>query len=320
MVNIRSQMVKGSEWVAVHNFKFTDLKKSKFAPPVEMNEEMTNWQERYNIKNRPAINPVMVDVPAGTAIKILDKSTTYADDHLMGVFVPVSINDNNYLITLSELSPNISLSKGVEQSVFVLFSPSKNQYVKSRGYDWKIEWADTLGKAMKKKRSQDAKQFLLEISGYYKDIDTSSMYYVFEPGKQAVEYPADLMVIELDKITKEKKSEYLAQSYIDASMRLKPLTQRYGSSVRSLYKDIEKTGGFECMLLFKGDVYELKEVRDAFKALKYERGTYKMKQDATSVAIALADVGVGMELMFTLSNNLTPQLVDTETLLEITKK
>lgn len=327
----RQLMVKGSEWIAKEDFSIIDLNKSVYGNDAEISDKM-GWQAAGATKNRQLISEVRMYFKKGTTFKVLDKASTYffsksSNDYFTGVFIPMSVDGIEMSLQLADISPYLEITKQIKQYVYVLYSPSKGQYVEKRdhvydtafNYTPTLQWNEKLTKAMKKKRPQDAKMLLLELSGYFDGIDTSNIYYVFEPGSIATEIPEDLVVQEIDKATKEVVSSYLAKDYIEYSHRLKPLTQLYGSPVRSIFKDIEGNDDFACVLVYKGMEAHLKELKNRFKKIGLDRGTYKMKSDTQTVAIALQDESDGLMIMLQLSNDVSfkPILLNTKTLKEI---
>lgn len=327
----RQLMVKGSEWVAKEDFSIIDLNKSVYGNDAKMSDKI-GWQASAATKNRQLISKVTMDFKKGTTFKVLDKATNYffskaSNDYFTGVFIPMAVNDTELLLQFSEISPHLEITKQIKQSIYVLYSPSKGQYIEKRdhvydtayNYTPTLLWNEKLTKAMKKKRPQDAKMLLLELSGYFDGIDTSSIYYVFEPGSTPTELPEDLIVQEIDKATKEVVSSYLAKDYIEHSFRLKPLTQLYGSPVRSIFKDIEGGDKFACVLVYKGNEADVAHLKKRFKNVGIERGTYKMKSDSQTFAVALQDDSDGLMLMLQLSDDVTfkPKLINTTTLKEI---
>lgn len=73
------------------------------------------------------------------------------------------------------------------------------------------------------------------------------------------------------------------------------------------------------MLVYKGMEAHLKELKNRFKKIGLDRGTYKMKSDTQTVAIALQDESDGLMIMLQLSNDVSfkPILLNTKTLKEI---
>lgn len=327
----RQLMVKGSEWVAKEDFSIIDLNKSVYGKDAEMSDKI-GWQASGATKHRLLISKVTMEFKKGTTFTVLDKATNYffskaSNDYFTGVFIPMAVNGTELLLQLGEIAPYLEITKQIKQSVYVLYSPSKGQYIEKRDFTYDSDynytptllWNEKLTKAMKKKRPQDAKMLLLELSGYFEDIDTSSIYYVFEPGSTPTELPEDLIVQEIDKATKEVVSSYLAKDYIEYSHRLKPLTQLYGSPVRSIFKDIEGNDEFACVLVYKGMEADLKELKNRFKKFGLERGTYKMKSDSQTFAVALQEESDGLMIMLQLSDDVSfkPILLNTKTLKEI---
>jgi hypothetical protein len=344
-LTIRQQMAKGSKWKVKTDFSVENKYGSDYG-------WKSNPTPEYP-KNRDLVQTVkrMVDFKSGEIITIADKSTTYhPKTYEKGLFIPVTCDsrkDAYAVFECKDISDKFELEKAVEQLIFVFWSPSlgyikdipwkhdehefRDEY-KSPGYDEAkksggINFSDKLTKAMKKKRLQDTKTFLLSHSGYYDNIDTSDIYYVFEPGGEKVDFPEDLEVQTVDKATKEVKNKFQASDYLKDAFRLRPLTLKYGSSIRSVFKDMEEKGkDFSTLLMFQDldedvDTYEpsdkVKALKEEFKSLKLNKASYIMKSDYRTAAFAFENRNDALMFRLSYNGSLEVKLVDAETLTEV---
>jgi len=336
-LTIRQQMAKGSKWKVTKDFSAENHLAAKYV-----------WRDLPNgPPYREHVQTVkkMTDFKAGETINILDKSSTYhpVDYSHGGVYIPLEIEGRGKgIFTLKDLQGNVELEEAVEQLIYVFHSPSLGYIVKIPYSSWDdkskeeikqadktggVLYSDKLTKAMKKKRSQDTKLFLLSHSGYYDGIDTSDIYYVFEPGGKTVEFPDDLEVQTIDKATKVVKETFKAKDYLDNAFRLRPLTLKYGSSIRSVFKDMEEKGkDFTTLLMFQDtnrDLYsdetseKIKEFKDFFKSQKVTKSDYIMKSDYRTVAFAFKNRSQAMMIKLQCSIDLDSKLVDAETLADV---
>lgn len=326
----RQLMVKGSEWTAKEDFEFFVHSKC-------------GWTERENYRDLFMATPTTVKVPKGTVLKILDKSniniTTYGFDNkgqrtrifLDGLFYPVKVdgeqfNEGGYWIEFKQLNNNVELLKGIDVHVFYLFSPSQNKYIERYDYlSRTLSWTDKLSKALKKKRKQDATQFLLEHTGYYNQLDTYGGGW-YEAGGLTLDLPDDLEIHEINKDTKALIGNMLCKPYIETMHRMKPLVVEYGSSARDVFKHLEaKKLSYPVILFFKDNVTDLFEVsapikmlKESFKALKLSRDSYVMKSNSNSVCIAFANKNDALVAKLSLSTDGTIcKIVDTTTMMDL---
>ncbi len=335
MAGTRTLMAKGSKWIVNADFTAENHLGSKWA-----------WQKNARGgQDLVQTEKLMTDFKKGEIITITDKSSTsHPRSYDSGVFYPITVEGKTGrgIFSFKDLSPNIDLHEEVLQLIWVFYSPSLGYIEKipySKYHDGDsfdaaqktggILFNSKITKAMKKKRSQDTKQFLLSHSGYYDDIDTGHIYYVFEPGGRKVDFPDDLVIQELNKITKEVRSESKASDYLKEAFRLRPLTLKYGSAIRGVFKDMEEKGENYTTLLMFQDTDEnvgqydkskpVEELKAEFKASKPAKGTYIMKSDFRSVAFAFKNRNDAVMFRLSYSGDLPSQLVDAETLAEVSK-
>ena len=339
-LTIRQQMAKGSKWKVTKDFSAENHLGSDWKYVPDPSPEYPLRQKIVQTVKK------MSDLKAGDIFTVTDKTSTYPPKYyadVKGIFVPIQVEGRGAgSFLLSELAPNVELAEAVEQLIYVFWSPSHGKYIQEIPWsDWQdkkdafdlaqktggVLYSDKLTKAMKKKRSQDAKMFLLNHSGYYDGIDTSDVYYVFEPGGKTVEFPDDLEVQTIDKATKVVKESYMAKEYLASSFRLRPLTLKYGSAIRSVFKDMESKGkDFGTLLMFQDpdeDLYaenpskKVAELKQEFKDQKLDKGSYIMKSDYRTVAFAFKNRNDALLFRLGYSGDLQSRIVDAETLDEV---
>lgn len=339
-LTLRQQLAKGSKWTVKSDFTAENHLGAQF-----------NWVPDPDRPGRQMIvqtHKHMTEFKAGEQFIVTDKTTTYPPHwnyDNKGVYVPIKLEgrgEGSFL--LADLKEHIEIKEAVEQLIFVFYSPSLGYIVKVPWHSYGdgaekeikeaektggILYTDKLSKAMKKKRLQDTKMFLLNHSGYYDGIDTSDVYYVFEPGGVKVDYPDDLEIHTIDKATKTVKDTYLAADYLKEAFRLRPLTLKYGSPIRSVFKDMEeKKLDFKTLLMFQDpnpDIYSaepsklITSLKDDLKSMKLDRKAYIMKSDYRTVAIGFADRGQALMFKLRQVGGLQSKMVDAETLDEVSK-
>lgn len=338
-LTMRQQMAKGSKWKVKSDFTAENFSGAKFKKVPKPTPRFPNDYDLVKASQH------MTDFTAGMIFTVTDKSSTSAPhyyDNTTGLFIPIEVaGKGKGVFLLKDLQDYVVLEEAVEQLIYAFWSPSHNKYIGKIPYsdyhdpdEWEsaqktggIHFVDKLTEAMKKKRSQDTKQFLLSHSGYYDDIDTSDIYYVFEPGGPKVDFPDDLEVHTIDKATKAVKDKYMAKDYLAEAFRLRPLTIKYGSSIRAVFKEMEAKGkDYTTLLMFQDpdeDVYadepskKVKALKDEFKDQKLEKGTYIMKSDHRTVAFAFKNRSAAVMFRLQYSGDLQSKIVDSETLDEV---
>lgn len=342
----RKLMAPGSKWIVLEDFQAEDVRKLK----VVYKPRSTGSGREPHVTHREFFN-----FKKGDILEIDGKSSNrHPEVWESGIFYDLIVTRPNAPETLTAKTPmiefkhfakKVDLHEAVKQIIWTLYSPSRG-YVDGppqHVYDQKtrerrahqnktggLAYVDKITKAMKKKRLADAKQFLLSHSGYYNGIDTSDVYYVFEPGGEKVELPEDLVIRELDKISSEVISETPAKPYLDEMFRLRPLTQRYGSTARSVFKELEQKGQEFTTILFFRDNNEqtrydeeksliIADIAATIRANKYAKGTVITKSDKLTLAVAFQDRKQAIMFRMALSDTGTVEqkMVDAETLSEV---
>ena len=338
-LTIRQQIAKGSKWKITTDFSAENHLSAEWVWAPDPTPAAPNGRKLVQTKKR------MTDFKVGEVFTVTDKSSTHPPRYYSdtkGVFIPLTIEGRgDGVFTLADLTPNMELLEAVEQLIYVFYSPSLG-YVQEIPYS---AWGDKkesfeeaqktggllftpkLTKAMKKKRSQDTKQFLLSHSGYYDDIDTSDIYYVFEPGGRKVDFPDDLEIQTIDKATKLVKETFTAKEYLDSAFRLRPLTLKYGGPVRAVFKHMEEKGkDFTTLLMFQDtdnnvSQYDpsmpIKELKEEFKSSKLAKNSYFMKSDMRTVAFAFKNRSDAVMFRLQYTGTLDAKLVDADTLAEV---
>lgn len=334
-VQIRSLMVKGSIWTATEDLEIESVDDGKWA-----------WFDLLNpLPNGPKrecrqIHKEMKSIPKGASIKILNKMSTYSSGPGTGLYVPIEVDGKSqFWVTFGDLKDKVELTQAMVQREYRVYNPTLDKYLllyDHSGYEGNthmvdLTWTDKFSKAKKHKMLHQSRQYMLGFTGYYQGLAFEGDYIAegIATGWPARDVPKDLVIHEHDKITKEKLAEYPLQPYFDNMFRLRPLTAKYGSPVRSVFKEIEeKKDEYSTLLMFKdsGDdtrsfEYEVSpkivSLKEDFKALKLARGSYLMKSNNSTVAFAFKDRGDAVRFRLTYSGDLSSQLVDAETLNEV---
>jgi hypothetical protein len=324
-VNKRSLMVKNSVWAAKEycSIEFLNHKSYKWIPSVHGGKLI--------VLDTPQYLTLIKD----EEITISGKMTTYHPVlYDNGLFVHFKHKDIEYIAYYSEISQNFELSKGVEQRIYKIFNPNNEMYLllydrdyENNNYTVDLTWTDSFAKAKTNKMLNQSRQYMLGFTGYYQDMDFGGDYITegIVSGVKATNMPNNLVIHEFDKITKEKLGEYPLQPYIDAMFRLRPLTVRYGSAVRAVYKEVEQSNfSFDTIMLFddklEDDITVATKVTDLkaqLKNMKLDKSTYKMKSTNNSVAIAFKTRNDATKFLLRYVGTLNNIVVDSATLTEV---
>lgn len=231
------------------------------------------------------------------------------------------------------------------QPVFVIQDSLTGHYYRTPEYGpdaegvWRhgdLQMGEKFTQAKKWKRLSDVRSALLNMTGYYDGLPTDGSLPDWLGGPATIEYkdvPRTWTITKVDKISKKTLETIELFDTLDRAWRLRDLTVKYGSGVRSLYSELEKKnklGEFSGMLVFtvaenkrnkwwhEGMTTEERaEITEALRA--FDSKDIKKGKGASDYAIAVKDVDAAVMIKLQYSGELKCHLVDLTTLLEVVK-
>lgn len=183
------------------------------------------------------------------------------------------------------------------------------------------------------------KTSILQATGYYDGLNTdaldSSRGYDTSYEKQ-MDLPENWEVVKFDKLARKEMEVLDIQEWYKRAYELRELTLRFGSSVRGVYKDLEKREELNAqkgVLVFtvpeaqkeegldygKNSAFtpeQAKSVTDLIEQLGMKKGSYRTAKDAYTQSLSFKDKGVAMLAKLSYSGTLKISVLDLETLKE----
>ena len=201
------------------------------------------------------------------------------------------------------------------------------------------EMVDTFMKGKKWDNLGKAKTSILMMTGYYENLPgADEALPEWGGGGKTLELNDDWELVKFDKLgRKELGPVEDFQEWFKRSWELRALTVKYGSSVRTAYKALEKANMLDTqkgMIVFtEHDQEKLdnvsyydektaisKEEQDfidaAIKSTQMKKGAYKKATDFRSVAVTFPNKGAAMMFKLAYNGKLKTTILDLETLTE----
>lgn len=331
---IRDRMVKDSLWRITKDF--------------EVRGDMDNpaWTrggtEPVQLKNQ-----IILTGKAGTEIRIDGGFSTYGrvgKSVMSGASLVPVINTKTgnktfvpYL-TLKDIVEEISvpLTKVYvikDTTTGKLYSDTSNFYDKldfSRKTE--IIYTDKFSQAKKFTDIGKLRVHLLNITGYFDGLD-GGMYYVYESSSNLVDIPDTWVAAEYNKVTKEELSTIDIQTQYKRTWSIRELTKQYGSTVRSVYNEIDKKGlldDYSAVVMFRPNddnkelwsynndtKTKLKEEVDAVIKKAVKKGEYVRKLDGTGIAVGLKKKSLAVMLKLAYKGEMKINVLDIKEMKEI---
>lgn len=373
-INKKQQMVPGSKWKVT---KDADLAIDIPNPAVESamaawdRAHKPTWPNTYTPGGRAAydahfkardaerdrLNATLGEfssrpirsLKAGEVFEVMSKWSTYCpynysvrgeswvDVQFDGTTTPLAI-------PYKSVEPVIDVESIPTVDVFVIRQKSTGLFYKA--YDWgayhengdhKVEYADSFMKAKQYDGLSRAKASVLELSGYYAGLPGSENLPEWMGHGKVVTFTDDFEFVKFDKLGRKEVETIDLWSWFQRAWELRKLTVVFGSSVRTVYNDLDKRGELEDqkgLLVFKApddqeqdwrtgndkSVFtpeQQKSVDDLVSALNLKRGSFRKAQDFRSFSMSFKDKGAAMIAKLTYGGNLKMHVLDLETLKEV---
>lgn len=184
-----------------------------------------------------------------------------------------------------------------------------------------------------------AKTQILMMSGYYNDLPGADEALPDWAGGYGFDPNDGWELVHFDKLA--RKEVGIVEDFLDwykRSWELRKLTVKYGSSVRTCYKELEKKnllGTQKGMLVFTvtdptkldnvgyyGDSTAVSAdddaaINQAIAAAGFKKGTFKKAKDAKSVAVSFANKGAALLFKLGYTGNLKSVVIDLEDMTEV---
>jgi len=203
---------------------------------------------------------------------------------------------------------------------------------------WEANHANTFMKGKKWDNLGKAKTSILMMTGYYNGLPGATEALPEWSGGDATMTADDLREYELVEFDKLSRSEVGVvaefQDWFERSWQLRELTMKYGSSVRQVYKALEKAKmldqqkGVAVFTVVDEDALDLvgywgnrtaltDEDKDEIKrALSSVKGKFKQAVDHKSAAVSFPDKGSAMMFKLAYNGNLKVSIIDLEDMKE----
>lgn len=315
------------------------------------------------------VDHVLFSVKAGDVFEVTGRFTTSARlgrEWLKGQFLPAKFdNGKETKLPYSSIKDvieadsiptvDIYVFRDKDTGLFMQTYPYGNsQYVSnpesvkgnwlpgSYVYKGMVNQPEMTDKFMKAKHFDNLgklKTSLLNISGYYDGLNTNaidnSRGYDTSYEKQ-MDLPENWEVVKFDKLARKEVEVIDIHAWYKRAYELRELTLRFGSSVRTVYQDLEKRNELDIqkgVIVFTvsqtqreegldyGDKTaftddQLKSIDDLIERLEMKKGTYRRGKDAFTQSISFKDKGVALMAKLSYSGSLKLSVLDLETLKE----
>jgi len=280
---------------------------------------------------------------AGSEIEVIS-FTTYGPGYVSGNFCCALVNGKKEYFEFKELNHDPEqLSEAEVVPVFCLRDKATGEFFQESEYvsydpqtwerSYQLVMTTKWSKYRKWNRLSDVRAALLNFSGYYDNLPGSGNLPDWMGGPKQFDIPDTWEIVKFDKLTKKEVETLEAMDTFKRAWKLRDLTVKYGSAVRSTYSELEKKGKldeFSAMLVFtvpedRRDYWwnegmtdeEKQEVKDTISTLN--KCDVKVGKSTDQYAIAIKDVNTGVMLRLSYSGSLEIHLLDLKTLSEVTQ-
>jgi hypothetical protein len=343
---LRTLLVPQSKWKLTADLP---LRKVKFTKVMKDNGHGRQYEDE---EREPYVHATL---PAGSELEVLQKPETidnwsYSKHQLRGITglyvqCAFTLNGKNYQhsIVYKDLVGIVEqVAAGKIESAFYIYDTAVDKYYKSDGtyYDANIRGWTTDGfefakkgitGARKFKRLGDVRAHVLNASGYYDGLPGAENLPDWMGGRKMFDVPETWEIHEVDKATKQVVRKVELIDTFKRSWKLRDLTMKYGSAVRSIYSDLEKKkklGDFSAVLLFtkKDDDHryywdadltpdEQAEIDEAISAI--DKKDIKKGKGVDQRAFAIKDVTTGVMIRLTYQGSMEVALIDFQNMVEV---
>ena len=306
----------------------------------QTNERNYKWIEVQYVPNG--------ELPVDTEFTVVTKpaaADSWRTKGRTGMYVDVDVMGKPYTLKVTDLKNAEPLQEAEAQPVFVIQDSVTGLFYKAPEYcmNDKGVWCHTkyamverFPSARKWKRLSDVRTSLLDITGYYDGLPDSGNLPDWMGGKAQIKYkdiPRTWRIAKVNKLTKTVMDTVELVDTLDRSWRLRDLTVKYGSGVRSTYSSLEKKDQikeFSGMLIFTVDKSQRQkwwdsgmtdeqkaEIDEALQVL--DKKDIKRGKGTSDYAIAVKDIDTAVMIKLQYSGKLNCHLVDLQSLQEVVK-
>jgi hypothetical protein len=360
VITVKQKMVKGSRWRITEDAQLEAIKDNpRYMPAVDAFwkqhpnpqrshlkpgngtfTDLNTYLEHHGITQY--VSYVYATVKAGQEFRVQGKMRNSYPDN--GHLVPVRFADDakDSTLTFNSIKDRVQELEVPVVRVFVL----RNRDTGETFSEWSDNWHRETAKAVmstdwRKMRKFDdmsrLKQFVLEFSGYYKDMNVrDNREYWQEPSQvKIMDLPANWEAVACDKMLKTDIESVDLQAWYAQAWRLRTLTMSFGSPVRALYKTIENKGEldkYKGMLVIRmplvnhtygGPQYEdgmspedEAAMADLVDNLGLRRGEFRKAKDHHGIAIAFANASVALMAKLKYQGNLRLNVINLDKMQE----
>lgn len=335
VVTVQQKMVKNSRWRFPVDTELKALKdnpnwrkgvdafwKQHPNPPKHLglkpgNGTFTDVYDYLRHHNIPQyVEYTYATIKAGQEFKVTGKMRKSYPDN--GLLVPARLDgatkDSN--LALNSIKDVVEELEVPVVRVFVLRDRDTGEVFA----DWRDRWweqahngtanAPTYTTDWRKMRKFDdmgrLKQFVLEFSGYYKDmaINEGRDYWQEPSQTKIMDLPPNWEAVAYDKLVKSEIEPVDIQQWYAQAWRLRTLTINFGSPVRTLYKTLEnknELGKYKGMLVIRmpqeegyrgaqqytdeAELEDLAAIDDLIDSLGLKRGEFRKTKDKYGAAV-----------------------------------
>jgi hypothetical protein len=291
------------------------------------------------------VDYVYARVKAGQEFRVTGKMrTSYPDNgHLVPVRFDGSTKDQT--LTYSSIKDLVEELEVPVVRVFVL----RNRDTGEVFSEWRDRWyvdehrgnAPVMTTDWRKMRKFDdtgkLKQFILEFSGYYKDmpINDDRAYWQEPSQTKIMDLPENWEAVAYDKLAKTPLEAVDVQKWYAQAWRLRSLTMTFGSPVRTLYKTLEnkdELDKYKGMLVIRMPTEEwrgaqhyteeaseedLASIDDLIDSLGLKRGQFRKTKDKFGAAVTFETSAQALLAKLKYQGNLRLNVINLDKMQEV---
>lgn len=180
-----------------------------------------------------------------------------------------------------------------------------------------------------------AKSSILEATGYYYELPGSENLPEWMGHAASFDFTQDYELVKFDKLGRKEVETIDLWDWYQNAWRLRELTVKYGSSVRSCYKELEKknlldeqsgvivfTASEDAVDRAYGDRSALtdedrEEINRAITVAGLKKGKYKRGEDHKSVAVSFPNKGAALMFKLSYGGTLKATVIDLQEMKEV---
>lgn len=236
---------------------------------------------------------------------------------------------NEIVLPFKAIEAHVEAVTLVEQHVFVLRDTATGEFYSGTGWNanhtgFVAQMNRAFTKSKRWDRLSDVKSALLGLTGYYDGLPGAMSLPDWIGGPKVLDLPPSWELVEYDKLTKKELRTVEFREWFDRAWKLRPLTMTFGSSVRSLYSEIEKRGevsNWLAMVVFRsGRELTPTEIAGVKAAVKTADMKVLSGKDASSYAVAVSTVTDAVSLRLSYDGTLSVNVIDLADMIEVVER